>query len=230
MLIFEEAFEEIAADEALWDAQFAATDAAKLDALIASVEAEINEGKTLPMFDERGEFIESNKFKDNQSILEALWPGKLAISSRPRGGDWLEDEVRSWQHRDFEVIVSLLTDDERVDLNLEDEAKFCKIHGLQYLAFPIVDRSVPPSQKATLNFLKKLDQALAEGKNVLIHCRQGIGRSALMAICLLVLAGEEPEAAIQRVSTARGVSAPETPEQKKWVIEFGEKLAAPLLN
>ena len=32
--------------------------AAKLDALIASVEAEINAGKTLPMFDERGEFIE----------------------------------------------------------------------------------------------------------------------------------------------------------------------------
>jgi len=59
MLIFEEAFEEIAADETLWDAQFAATDAAKLDALIASVETEINEGKTLAMFDERGEFIET---------------------------------------------------------------------------------------------------------------------------------------------------------------------------
>jgi hypothetical protein len=57
-------FEMIAADEALWDAQFAATDAAKLDALIASVEAEINEGKTLPMFDERGEFIEYNEFKN----------------------------------------------------------------------------------------------------------------------------------------------------------------------
>lgn len=54
----QEAFEKIAADEAIWDAQFAATDAAKLDALIASVEAEINEGKTLAMFDERGEFIE----------------------------------------------------------------------------------------------------------------------------------------------------------------------------
>jgi hypothetical protein len=54
----EETFEEIAADEAIGDAQFAATDVAKLDALIASVEAEINEGKTLPMFDERGEFIE----------------------------------------------------------------------------------------------------------------------------------------------------------------------------
>jgi len=161
-------------------------------------------------------------------LIDGPWPGKLAISSRPRGGDWLEEEVRSWQSRGFEVIVSLLTDDEIADLNLEDEAKFCKDHGLQYLAFPIVDRSIPSSQKAALNFIKKLHHDLAEGKNVLIHCRQGIGRSALMAICLLVMAGEEPEAAIQRVSVARGILAPETAEQKKWVIEFAEKLATPL--
>lgn len=50
--------EEIAADEALWDAQFAATDDDKLAALVASVEAEIKAGKTLPMFDEHGEFVE----------------------------------------------------------------------------------------------------------------------------------------------------------------------------
>ncbi|MCR4440464.1 MAG: hypothetical protein QHJ34_15320 [bacterium] len=54
----EESFEEIAAAEALWDTQFAATDDDKLAALIAAVETEINEGKTLPMFDEHGEFIE----------------------------------------------------------------------------------------------------------------------------------------------------------------------------
>ena len=51
-------FEEIAADEALWKAQFAATDDTQLAALVAAVEAEIREGKTLPMFDEHDEFIE----------------------------------------------------------------------------------------------------------------------------------------------------------------------------
>ncbi len=54
----EETFEEVAADEALWEAQFAATDDEKLAALVAAVEAEMNEGETLPMFDEDGEFIE----------------------------------------------------------------------------------------------------------------------------------------------------------------------------
>ena len=25
------------------------------------------------------------------------WPGSLAVMPRPRGGDWLEDEVRAWR-------------------------------------------------------------------------------------------------------------------------------------
>ncbi len=54
----EETLEEIAADEALWDTQFAATADNRMAALVALVEAEVSEGKTLPMFDERGEFIE----------------------------------------------------------------------------------------------------------------------------------------------------------------------------
>lgn len=54
----EETLEAVAEDEAQWDAQFTATDAGKLAALLASVETEINEGKTSPMFDEHGGFIE----------------------------------------------------------------------------------------------------------------------------------------------------------------------------
>jgi len=54
----EETFEEVIADEELWDVQFAATADDKLAALVASVEVEINEGKTLLLFDEHGKFIE----------------------------------------------------------------------------------------------------------------------------------------------------------------------------
>lgn len=56
--IEEETPEMIAADEALWEAQFAATSESKLDELIAGVEAEIATGRTKPMFDTKGEFIE----------------------------------------------------------------------------------------------------------------------------------------------------------------------------
>lgn len=46
----EETLEDILADEALWDAQFAATDDAKLAELVAAVEAEIAEGNTTSTF------------------------------------------------------------------------------------------------------------------------------------------------------------------------------------
>ncbi len=166
--------------------------------------------------------------KTNLYWIEGPWPGRLAISARPRGGDWLEDEVRSWKQSDVNVIVSLLTDDEIASLDLAHEAELCRAHGLQFLSFPVVDRSVPSSRRVTLDLLKKLDCALIEGKNLLIHCRQGIGRAALIAISLLVLSGVDPETAFQSVSASRGVSVPETTEQRKWVMEFARELAAPI--
>lgn len=54
----EETFAEVAADQLRWEAQFAATDDAKLAALLSAVETEIHEGKTSAMFDEHGEFLE----------------------------------------------------------------------------------------------------------------------------------------------------------------------------
>ena len=157
--------------------------------------------------------------------IEGPWPGRLAISSRPRGGDWLEDEVRSWRRANVDVIVSLLTSDEIVDLDLAQEAKFCQKYGLQFLSFPIIDRSVPPSRKAAANFLSKLDDALTEGKCLAVHCRQGIGRSALIAACLLVSSGVEPATAFQQITAARGVVVPETLEQRQWVKDFARDLA-----
>ncbi len=39
------------------------------------------------------------------------WAGRLAIVTRPRGGDWLEDETAGWQQVGLDVIVSLLEAD-----------------------------------------------------------------------------------------------------------------------
>ena len=30
--------------------------------------------------------------------ISGPWAGKLAIAARPRGGDWLEDEIRDWKN------------------------------------------------------------------------------------------------------------------------------------
>ena len=159
--------------------------------------------------------------------IEGPWSGRLAIMPRPRGGDWLEDEVRDWRSAGIDVIVSTLTSDEITELELAKEVELCRANGLEYIAFPIADRGVPSSAKAVAELLPPLEGKLAEGKSVSVHCRQGIGRSALLAACLLVLAGADAETAFQRVSAARGCRVPETAQQREWVARFSrDSLAA----
>jgi hypothetical protein len=49
------------------------------------------------------------------------WPGHLAISARPRGGDWLDDELSGWRKAGIEVVVSLLEPGEAASLDLAHE-------------------------------------------------------------------------------------------------------------
>ena len=156
--------------------------------------------------------------------IDGSWPGKLAIVPRPRGGDWLEDEMQAWRQAGLDVVVSLLTREEGADLDLAQEAELSQTRGIQFIEFPIPDRSVPLSHRVTLELLRELHQLLIKGKNVGIHCRQGIGRSAVVAACLLIFLGIEPEVAFQHISAARGCVIPETAEQRKWVIAFAREL------
>jgi protein-tyrosine phosphatase len=149
--------------------------------------------------------------------IEGPWPGRLAISARPRGGDWLEDEVESWRRAGLDVVVSLLTPDEEEALDLQREKQFCRDSGLDFRPFPIVDRSVPAPEVNGLPLIEQLDSELTQGKNILIHCRQGIGRSGMIAAGVLVAGGIRPEVAMKRVSDARGVEVPETLRQRIWI-------------
>jgi protein-tyrosine phosphatase len=145
---------------------------------------------------------------------------------RPRGGDWLEDEIQSWRQSGIEVIVSLLTPDEVADLDLTTEQELCRANRIEFISFPIADRSVPSSMEAFSHLVSTVVEQLAAGKNTAVHCRQGIGRAALVAICALILSGTEVKTAIGRVSTARGCGVPETLEQRHWIDDYTKALVA----
>ena len=163
-------------------------------------------------------------------LIEGPWPGRLAIVPRPRGGDWLENEVRAWKKMGFDVVVSLLTTDELDELGLADEADLSRAQGLQFCEFPIPDLGIPKSSAAARELVDNLRSDLDGGKQIAIHCRQGIGRSGLIAAAVLVLSGVEPEFAIRQVSAARGLSVPETAEQREWVLEVARDSAASLVK
>jgi protein-tyrosine phosphatase len=145
------------------------------------------------------------------------WRGRLAVATRPRGGDWLEDEASAWRQAGIDVIVSLLEEDEAAQLDLAGEAKAVGANGVRFISFPIPDRGVPASAPAASSLITAISDALETGDNVAVHCRQGLGRSGLIAAGVLASAGIDPERAIEVVSSARGQAVPEPPSQRSWI-------------
>lgn len=156
---------------------------------------------------------------------EIFWiePGRLAVLPRPRGGDWLADEVRSLRVAGVDVLVSLLTPEEAAELDLAGEADCCAGCGIDFLSFPFADRSLPASEAEALALVRRLAALVAGGKAVAVHCRQGVGRSALVTACVLAALGERPDAALEQVASARGCPVPDTAEQRAWVLRFAVK-------
>jgi len=141
---------------------------------------------------------------------------------RPRGGDWLEDEIRAWGAAGVETVVSALENDEITELDLVEEAALCNTNGIEFKNFPIQDRGIPSSLGAVAELLRGLEKKLAQGNTVAIHCRQGIGRASLLAAGLLVLSGTSVADAFQRIESARGRAVPDTVEQQQWVASFAK--------
>jgi protein-tyrosine phosphatase len=158
--------------------------------------------------------------------VDGPWPGKLALAPRPRGGDWLEEEMDAWRRAGIDTVLSLLTLEEEQDLDLLREAHEANARGMKFVSLPIPDRQVPNSESEVSATLDRLDADLAAGKNVVVHCRQGVGRTGLVAACLLVAKGLTPEVAVKILSAARGAPVPETAEQRRWIDHYAAVLAS----
>jgi protein-tyrosine phosphatase len=154
--------------------------------------------------------------------IAAARPLRLAIVARPRGHDWLAEEVAALSRDGINTLVSMLTAEEIVELGLADEEKLCKESGVQFFNFPIEDRSLPDKNKIP-TMLNVLAEEVKAGKGVGFHCRAGIGRSSMMAALVLAQLGWKPEAAFAAISESRGCKVPDTPEQEQWVCNFSGK-------
>lgn len=140
---------------------------------------------------------------------------RLAIMARPRSGDWLHDEVAHWHAAEVAIVVSLLEAEEVSELGLEQEPELCSRAGIEFISLPIVDRDVPSDAAETHALVEVLAK---QTEPIAIHCRAGIGRSSLMAACVLWQAGMRPEHALDALNQARGLSVPDTNEQRDWIL------------
>lgn len=122
-------------------------------------------------------------------------------------------------------MVSLLEPREEAEFALAGESASSAASGLEFRSFPILDRGVPNSLESVAELASQIVNALRSGRNVALHCRQGIGRSALIAAAALVASGQAPETALQAIGRARGLEVPETDAQRQWILDFSSWLS-----
>ena len=140
--------------------------------------------------------------------------------ARPRGGEWLADEIAGLRAAGVDIVVSLLEPAEVEELGLAEEPTLCSAQEIQFVSFPIADRGVPGSTTAVTSLSNYLSSALTAGRSIVVHCRAGIGRSSLAAACIMTCMGSNCDDAFEAIGSARGLSVPDTDEQRRWVAAF----------
>ena len=150
--------------------------------------------------------------------------GRLGIMARPRSGEWLRDEVSGWCRAGVNAVVCLLEASEVGELELHDEPVLCQDSAIDFISFPIADRGVPSSVRQTAQLAERVVSLLRAGSSVAIHCRAGIGRSSLVAACVLLKLGFSSNEVFSLLSRARGVQVPDTPAQVQWLSVFSREM------
>lgn len=149
--------------------------------------------------------------------IKSALPCRLSIVARPRGGDWLCDEIHALAAQGVQLVVSMLTDEEAQELGLQDEAIHCEQEGVRFRRVPIQDRSVPADTRQFFDAVEQVAADVKRGTDVAVHCRAGIGRSSLFAASVLIRLGWNVEEAFDAIEKARGCAVPDTRDQKAWV-------------
>jgi protein-tyrosine phosphatase len=91
-----------------------------------------------------------------------------------------------------------------------------RARGLAVLELPIADQGAPSAPEMRALSLDLVGR-LRAGETVVVHCLGGLGRSGLVAACVLADLGAGADGSVARVRDARGPRAIESAEQESFV-------------
>lgn len=104
-----------------------------------------------------------------------------------------------------------------IDLRVEDcdDEEALTRHGIALLHLPTVDMDSATQARLDRGVAFAREQIEGGGK-LLIHCQHGIGRSPLLALCVLVDLGWEPLDALAHAKDRRAVVSPSRAQYEGW--------------
>jgi ADP-ribosyl-[dinitrogen reductase] hydrolase len=154
-------------------------------------------------------------------------PGRLLVGEHPGSHSRAQamERLRSFLSAGISCFIDLTEEQETA--SYESLLPFATPAGrrVEYLRQPILDHSVPGDRDTMARILTVLDDALAAGHVVYVHCRAGIGRSATVAGCWLAAQRGNAEQALaelqvlwQQATQSRAWPCiPETEQQEEFV-------------
>lgn len=156
-------------------------------------------------------------------LANCYWvlPGRLLAGEYPGGAS--PEATRERLERLGEAGVGLFLDlTQPGELPAYDEWLPA---GVEHRRFPVIDHGLPAERQQMAETLACLRQALQSPRAVYLHCRAGIGRTGVVAGCLLVEQGLSGDAALaelnrlwqQSARSALWPSVPETAAQVEYV-------------
>ena len=148
-------------------------------------------------------------------IAGKLWLGPMPGRLRP-----LADDLADLTRQGIARVICLTPSDE-IRLKSPDYAARQGDLGIPVTSFPIGDFGVPDDGGGLKTLAQESARDLKAGRALFVHCAAGIGRTGMVATCILVALGLSGDAAISAI-TAAG-SGPETDIQKRLVARYAEE-------
>jgi len=132
-------------------------------------------------------------------------PGMKEFSTLDLYDDRIENDLQCISNWGAKIIVTLLELREIAALGIATLPGSILSKEMLWLHLPMGNNVLPAEdfEEKWHSVRDKLIHCLQRGERVLIHCKEGVGRSALVAVRLLIEAGIDPDSAIRAVRKAR---------------------------
>jgi protein-tyrosine phosphatase len=165
-------------------------------------------------------------------------PGRLGMTFAPGmkagtthgGWRWERDlgaDMRKLKGEyETDVLVSVMEEHEYRYYKVPDLYERDEIEGVEILRFAIRDMGIPQEAESERYraFVEDVVGRLRRGKNAVVHCRGGLGRTGTVAACVLIALGRHSaKESIDAVREAREGTI-QTEEQEDFVRCFEESL------
>lgn len=170
----------------------------------------------------RVDFVSPDALRTRGGLGMTFAPGMKDFAASGRWERDLDADLLLLKERyDADALVSLMREEEYRRYGVPDLAERATEAGIEVINFPITDVSTPEEAEAREYeaLVDRIAGLLHEGRNVVVHCRGGLGRTGTVAASTLVALGHAANDAIAEVRRVRPGTV-ETFEQEEYVRRF----------